>query len=80
LPILKKNDYYWNDIIDYKVFNVDQFYLGQVINLIRTKNNDILVVKNKPEVFNKNILIPFIENKIIKSINTNNKSIIVQWN
>jgi len=80
LPILKKNDYYWNDIINCKVFNVNRSYLGRVINLIRTKNNDILIVKNKSEVFKKNILIPFIENKIIKSINTNNKFIIVQWN
>jgi 16S rRNA processing protein RimM len=80
LPILKKNNYYWNDIINCEVFNINQSYLGKVINLIRTKNNDILIVKNKLEVFKKNILIPFIEKKIIKSINTNNKFIIVQWN
>jgi len=80
LPILKKNNYYWNDIINYKVFDINKNYLGIVIDLIRTKNNDILVVENKFNISKKNILIPFIENKIIKNVNTNNKFILVQWN
>ncbi|ACL30749.1 ribosome maturation factor RimM [Buchnera aphidicola] len=79
LPALKKNDYYWNDIINYKVFNIDQHYLGTVINLIRTRNNDILIVKNKLKIHQKNILIPFIDNKIIKNVNTDKKFILVQW-
>ncbi|QCI22838.1 ribosome maturation factor RimM [Buchnera aphidicola] len=80
LPLLKKNDYYWHDIINYKVFNTDQSYLGTVINLIRMKNNDVLIIKNKSDVFKNNILIPFIENEIIKNVDTKNKFIFVQWN
>ncbi|QCI21112.1 ribosome maturation factor RimM [Buchnera aphidicola (Hyperomyzus lactucae)] len=80
LPSLKKNEYYWNDIINYEVFNVDKHYLGKVTSLIRTKNNDILIIKNSLEKFNKNILIPFIENQIIKNIDTHYKYITVQWN
>ncbi|QIQ42170.1 MAG: ribosome maturation factor RimM [Buchnera aphidicola (Microlophium carnosum)] len=80
LPMLKKNHYYWNDIIRYQVFNTEQCYLGIVINLIRTKNNDVLVVKNKLNIFKKNILIPFIENIIIKNVDTKKKCILVQWN
>nr|WP_226988381.1 ribosome maturation factor RimM [Buchnera aphidicola] len=80
LPLLKDNNYYWNDMLDCKVFNTNNNYIGQVINLIRTNNNDILVIKNKLSPFKKNILIPFIENKIIKNINIHNKLIIVTWN
>jgi 16S rRNA processing protein RimM len=80
LSSLKKNEYYWNDIINYEVFNVDKHYLGKVTSLIRTKNNDILIIKNPLEKLNKNILIPFIENQIIKNIDTHYKYIIVQWN
>ncbi|QCI25597.1 ribosome maturation factor RimM [Buchnera aphidicola (Sitobion avenae)] len=80
LPLLKKDNYYWNDLINYKVFNVNQRYLGTVIDLIRTKNNDILVLKNKLKTSEKSILIPFIEKIIIKNVNTNNKFILVQWN
>ncbi|WAI18640.1 MAG: ribosome maturation factor RimM [Buchnera aphidicola (Acyrthosiphon caraganae)] len=79
LPVLQKNDYYWNDIIDCKVFNLDQIYLGTVINLMRIKNNDILILKNESKKFKKNILIPFIENHIIKNVNIKNKFILVQW-
>lgn len=78
--MLKKDNYYWNDLINYKVFNVNQRYLGTVIDLIRTKNNDILVLKNKLKTSEKSILIPFIEKIIIKNVNTNNKFILVQWN
>ncbi|WAI03321.1 MAG: ribosome maturation factor RimM [Buchnera aphidicola (Myzus persicae)] len=80
LPVLKKNEYYWNDIINYKVFNLNQIYLGRVINLIRTKHNDILIVENSLKTLKKNIFIPFIDKKIIKNINTNYKFITVQWN
>lgn len=80
MPLLKDNNYYWNDIINCKVFNTNNNYIGQVINLIRTNNNDILVIQNKLSPFKKNILIPFIENTIIKNINIHNQLIIVTWN
>ncbi|QCI20529.1 16S rRNA processing protein RimM [Buchnera aphidicola (Brachycaudus cardui)] len=79
LPTLKKNEYYWNDLINYKVFNTHKHYLGKVIDLMRAKNNDILVVKNTLKISKKNIFIPFIEQKIIRQINSNYKFITVQW-
>uniref|UniRef100_UPI003F5CBDFA ribosome maturation factor RimM n=1 Tax=Buchnera aphidicola TaxID=9 RepID=UPI003F5CBDFA len=78
LPILKKNEYYWNDIIQCKIFNTKKKYLGIVIHLIRTKYNDVLIIKNNLE--KKNILIPFVVQKIIKHIDTQKKIIIVEWN
>ncbi|QCI24106.1 ribosome maturation factor RimM [Buchnera aphidicola (Macrosiphoniella sanborni)] len=80
LPKLKKNNYYWTDIINCQVFNIDKNYLGKVIELTRTKNNDILIIQNPFKISKKNILIPFVENTIIKNIKINNKLIIVQWN
>ncbi|QCI24450.1 ribosome maturation factor RimM [Buchnera aphidicola (Muscaphis stroyani)] len=81
LPFLKKNEYYWYDIINYQVINTNQIYLGQVTDLLRTKYNDILIVKNKKNKNNhQNTLIPFIEKKIIKKIDLSKKIIIVIWN
>ncbi|QCI22450.1 ribosome maturation factor RimM [Buchnera aphidicola] len=80
LPILKKNEYYWFQIIQLKVFNINKIYLGKVIDLIRTKSNDILIIKNELKNYKKNILIPFIYDKIIKKIDINNNIIIVEWN
>lgn len=80
LPQLKKNEYYWFEIIRFNVFNTNQEYLGKVIDLMRTKINDILIIKNELKHLKKNILIPFIDKEIVKKIDINNKLIIVHWN
>ncbi|WP_422667309.1 ribosome maturation factor RimM [Buchnera aphidicola] len=81
LPKLKNDEYYWQDIINYKVFNTKNIYLGNVINLIRTAYNDILIIKNQFQLLNKKeILIPIIYYKIIKKIDNTNKIIYVNWN
>jgi 16S rRNA processing protein RimM len=76
LPLLKKNEYYWYDLINYDVFNINCKYLGKVIDLIRTKNNDILIIKHESN--KKNILIPFIDKTTIKKVDINKKIITVQ--
>ncbi|WP_315968481.1 ribosome maturation factor RimM [Buchnera aphidicola] len=81
LPTLKKDEYYWNDIIDCEVFNTRKKYLGKVINLIRNQNNDILIIQDHLEKNNfKKIMIPFIYNKIVQCINIKHKIITVIWN
>ncbi|XAJ81713.1 ribosome maturation factor RimM [Buchnera aphidicola (Aphis aurantii)] len=81
LPKLKQDEYYWDDIIKCKVFNVTKKYLGTVINLINNKHNDILLLQNECEKKNiKKIMIPFVIGKIIQKIDIKNKIIIVKWN
>ncbi|QCI25028.1 ribosome maturation factor RimM [Buchnera aphidicola (Rhopalosiphum padi)] len=81
LPILKKDEYYWNDIIDCKVFNTRKTYLGKVINLIRNQNSDVLIIQNHLEKNNlKKIMIPFVHKKIVQCINITHKIITVIWN
>ncbi|QJC33863.1 16S rRNA processing protein RimM [Enterobacteriaceae endosymbiont of Donacia provostii] len=73
-------EYYWYEIIGCYVFN-QNFLLGKVTNLISLKIYDILIIKtNLLKVHKKKILIPFIENYIIKKIDLNNKFIQVDWN
>lgn len=81
LPELKKNEYYWNDLLHCTVLSVTGFNIGTIDNLIRTKSNDVLVIKNyKKNMKNTEILIPFLEEKIIKHVDIINKTIIVDWN
>ncbi|CAL4043270.1 Ribosome maturation factor RimM [Buchnera aphidicola (Tetraneura ulmi)] len=82
LPYKKKKEYYWKDILNCTVFNINLKILGIVVNIIETGNNDVLIInshkkKNKKEV---KILIPFIEEKIIKNVNIQKKIILVKWN
>ncbi|QCI26415.1 ribosome maturation factor RimM [Buchnera aphidicola] len=76
LPNLKQFEYYWKDIISCRVFNTYQKYIGIVYNIIRSKSNDILVIKN----YYHEILIPFIKDTIIYQVDIINKIIHVNWN
>ncbi|QJC33457.1 ribosome maturation factor RimM [Enterobacteriaceae endosymbiont of Donacia clavipes] len=75
-----KDEYYWNDIIGCKVINIKKIYIGIVNNIMETKIHDIIIIKSNLININKNnILIPFIENKIIKKIDLINNYIIIDW-
>ncbi|QJC32645.1 ribosome maturation factor RimM [Enterobacteriaceae endosymbiont of Donacia dentata] len=76
-----KNEYFWNDIIGCKVFNIKKIYYGVIINIIEIKIHDVIVIKSNYLNINrkKNILIPFIKNKIIKNIDLINNFIEVDW-
>jgi len=81
LPLLKKNEYYWHDLLNFTVVSVTGYNFGIVENLIRTKSNDILVIINYEKNMKKTeILIPFLEKKVIKTVDVINKNIIVDWN
>ncbi|QCI26058.1 ribosome maturation factor RimM [Buchnera aphidicola] len=76
LPKLTEYEYYWHHIVQCKVFNKKNIYIGLVIKIIRTKKNDILVIQ-KPSIKNQEILIPFIEKIFIKKININMQTILL---
>lgn len=83
LPKLK-NEYYWNDIINCKVLNKKNKYLGVVKKILETGSNDVLIIQkniyNKSNIQNQEKMIPFIYKKIIKNVDTVNKIIMVDWN
>ncbi len=70
LPELEENEYYWNDLINCKVFDIEKGFLGKVINLIQTGSNDVLIVRKG----DTEILIPFTD-EIIKNVDIKNKVI-----
>jgi len=77
LPVLKNNEYYWNDLINCQVISISGHYLGIVTHLIYTGSNDVLVIKNKKNI---DILIPFLNKTIIKKVDIHNNIIEVDWN
>lgn len=46
---------------------------------MRTNKNDILMIQNTLKISKNYLLIPFVEEKIIKKIDTNKKIIIVEY-
>ena len=74
LPELEAGDYYWSDLIGLRVLNLDGVDLGQVERLIETGANDVLVVQGERER-----LIPYLKDQVIKQINLDDKVIQVDW-
>ncbi|WP_392560457.1 ribosome maturation factor RimM [Orbus mooreae] len=81
LPDLEEGDFYWKDLIGCKVLTINGYDLGQVIDLMETGSNDVLVVKaNLKDVFgSKERLIPFVEDQFIKQVDLSAKQITVDW-
>jgi 16S rRNA processing protein RimM len=74
LPVLKENEYYWNDLKGMAVINQRGENLGTVIYIMATGSNDVLVVKDKKEH-----AIPFLLNDVITHVDMDKKMIHVDW-
>lgn len=75
LPKLQDNEYYLQDIIGFTVINNHQLTLGTVSHFLATGAHEVMVVKTNQQ----ELLIPFVRNNIIKTIDYKQQQIIVDW-
>lgn len=68
--------YYWVDLMGCEVQNLQQQSLGKVKNLLETGAHDVLRVENAQ---GEQILIPFVDDHYIQSVDIENKQILVDW-
>lgn len=73
LPV---GQFYWHDIIGFTVLNKQGVVLGQFVRLFNASVNEVLEIETEQK---KTILIPFVPNVFIKEIDTEHKSIVVDW-
>lgn len=73
LPELE-DQFYHHDIIGLEVYNKHQEHLGQVSEIFSTGANDVMVIAGE-----KPILIPFVWDIYVKSVNLNLKKVVVDW-
>lgn len=71
---LAENEYYWTDLEGLKVYTCQNIYLGIVQAIFATGANDVLVITDE-----KRHLVPFLLDQTIKSIDLDNKTMIVDW-
>jgi 16S rRNA processing protein RimM len=74
LPVLAQDEYYWSDLIGLKVVTDKGVSLGVVTSLMETGVNDVLVVKGEREH-----LIPYIRDDVVKSIDLSSGVVTVDW-
>ena len=74
---LEENEYYWFELEGLGVINTEGETLGHVKKLMETGANDVLVVLNT--IDKQEILIPYITEQVIKQVDLEQKTIIVDW-
>lgn len=77
LPALAEGEYYWQDLVGFRVMNHQDKELGVVKRLIATGANDVLVVQRSED--GKEVLIPYVLDHVIKQIKPSEKLIVVDW-
>ena len=78
---LPDDEFYWRDLIGCRVKNIKGYDFGLVTQLMETGSNDVLVVKaNANDAFGqRERLIPFLEDQVIKSVNIQDSIIEIDW-
>ncbi len=74
LQPLRRDEYYWTDLIGMEVITVHGYVFGKVDSLFETGSNDVLVVRGDTER-----LVPWIMGDVIKSVTLNERRIVVDW-
>lgn len=74
LPETAENEHYWTDLEGLQVVHRDGTVLGKVSHLLETGANDVLVVQG-----NQELLIPYVQDDVIKSVDLDNGTINVDW-
>jgi 16S rRNA processing protein RimM len=78
LPAAGEDEYYWSDLRGLKVVTTQGVDLGQVVSLMETGANDVLVVKETGETGQER-LIPFIRHQVIREVDLERGLLIVDW-
>jgi len=80
LPYLTNGEYYWHQLQGLQVITVLDVRLGTVSHLMETGSNDVLVVQgNSDSVDDKERLLPYLPDQVIKSIDLDAGEIRVDW-
>ncbi len=78
LPELSANEAYWFELEGMGIINLEGQHLGHVQEVNNFGANDVLVVKPINKKI-KNLLIPYIKNRVVISVDKSENSILVDW-
>ncbi len=76
LPKLTADEYYWYQLIGLQVFDTSKNTIGTLVRLMETGANDVMVVRDEKGAEH---LIPYVMRQVIKKVNLDNKTMIVDW-
>ncbi|VAW93979.1 16S rRNA processing protein RimM [hydrothermal vent metagenome] len=84
LPATSENEFYWRDLKTCQVVNQVGYEFGQVVDILETGANDVLVVrsskvKNESNGKAKEFLIPYLWQRVILKVDLDAGLIEVDW-
>ena len=80
LPVLENNQAYYFELEGLNVKNLDNVDLGRVKEILETNANDVLVIEpTKSSVDEKERLVPYVKENVVKEINKIDKTILIDW-
>jgi len=81
LPQTSESEFYWRDLKGLSVLNQQGFEFGQVVDILETGANDVLVVHNNKDLKDQNeeYLIPYVWQQVILDVNLEQSVIKVDW-
>ena len=75
LPALPANTYYWRDLEGLMVIDQHDKELGEILYLLETGSNDVLVIKYQ----GKEHAIPYLPGKVVKEIDLVKQTMHIDW-
>ncbi len=75
LPQIATNEYYYSDLENLAVYNLQQEYLGTIANCFTTGANDILEIVQG----DKQIFVPFIMDQYVMNVDLSQRRVLVDW-
>lgn len=80
LPQLERGEFYWHQLQGLRVVNQHEQVFGRVSHLLETGANDVLVVKaDKESIDDRERLIPYLVDSVIKEVDLESQTIRVDW-
>jgi 16S rRNA processing protein RimM len=80
LPVLEEEEFYWYELTGMKVMTADARVLGVVVKMLETGANDVIVVAATPDsIDDRERLIPYLPERVIKAVSREQRCITVDW-
>ncbi|MEE4297319.1 MAG: ribosome maturation factor RimM, partial [Wenzhouxiangella sp.] len=76
LPEPAPGQYYWHDLVELDVFNLQEHHWGRVVGLLPTGAHDVLKVASEDGA---TVLIPFVFDHFVKQVDLQSGRILVDW-
>ena len=80
LPVLDNNQAYYFELLGLNVKNLNNADLGKIKEILETNANDVLVIEpTESSVDEKERLVPYIKENVVKEINKKDRIILIDW-